>query len=48
MLRANDGRKVWCQLSRAGWRLRDVLVPTDITSLKRREDSLGIRPTTMS
>jgi diguanylate cyclase (GGDEF)-like protein/PAS domain S-box-containing protein len=40
MLRANDGRSVWCQLTsrRVGDGAASVLVLTDITSLKRREE----------
>ena len=40
MLRANDGRNVWCQLTsrRVGDGAASVLVLTDITSLKRREE----------
>ncbi len=39
MLRANDGRSVWCQLtSRRLGDSANVLVLTDITSLKRREE----------
>lgn len=39
MLRANDGRNVWCQLtSRRVGDSANVLVLTDITSLKRREE----------
>jgi len=39
MLRANDGRNVWCQLtSRRVSDSANVLVLTDITSLKRREE----------
>jgi len=48
MLRANDGRSVWCQLTsrRVGDGAASVLVLTDITSLKRRENWPGTRPTT--
>ena len=40
MLRANDGRSVWCQLTsrQAGDGGAYILVLTDITSLKRREE----------
>lgn len=40
MLRANDGRNVWCQLTsrQAGDSGAYILVLTDITSLKRREE----------
>ncbi|HQR55049.1 MAG TPA: diguanylate cyclase [Burkholderiaceae bacterium] len=40
MLRANDGRNVWCQLTsrQAGDGGAYILVLTDITSLKRREE----------
>ncbi|HQR70603.1 MAG TPA: diguanylate cyclase [Burkholderiaceae bacterium] len=40
MLRANDGRNVWCQLTsrRIGDGAASILVLTDITSLKRREE----------
>lgn len=40
MLRASDGRSVWCQLTsrRAGDGGAVILVLTDITSLKRREE----------
>ncbi len=40
MLRANDGRNVWCQLTsrRVGDGDASILVLTDITSLKRREE----------
>ena len=39
MLRAHDGRSVWCQLtSRRIGDFANVLVLTDITSLKRREE----------
>jgi diguanylate cyclase (GGDEF)-like protein/PAS domain S-box-containing protein len=40
MLRANDGRNVWCQLTsrQAGDPGANILVLTDITSLKRREE----------
>jgi diguanylate cyclase (GGDEF)-like protein/PAS domain S-box-containing protein len=40
MLRATDGRNVWCQLTsrQAGDNVSRILVLTDITSLKRREE----------
>lgn len=39
MLKANDGRSVWCQLtSRHAGDGASILVLTDITSLKRREE----------
>jgi PAS domain S-box-containing protein len=43
MLRAHDGRNVWCQLTsrRMGDGAASILVLTDITSLKRREELAG-------